>query len=104
MSDLIDRQTAIDALQVIANDVLRHFEVNAGAEKRRYMECIEIIKQLPSAEPEERTAKVKKKRFYGTSSGVVGDFSCTGLCGNCDCEVVEYFAFCPKCGARLEWK
>ena len=40
--------------------------VNAGAEKRRYMECIEIIKQLPSAE-----------RKIGTSNNQVH------LCNSC---------------------
>ena len=52
----------------------------------------------------ERTAKVKSKNYYGTTTNTVGDFTCIGKCENCDCEVNEHYAYCPYCGARLEWK
>jgi len=52
----------------------------------------------------ERTAKVKSKNYYGTTTNTVGYFTCVGKCGNCDCEVNEHYVYCPICGARLEWK
>ena len=53
---------------------------------------------------QERTAKVKSKSYYGTTTNTVGYFTCIGKCGNCDCEVNEHYVYCPVCGARLEWK
>ena len=95
--DLISRKDAISALKALEESAPTAQHVSA------IFDCEDTIRALPSAEPE-RTAKVKKKRFLGTTTNTIGDFTSIGLCGNCDCEVNEHYAYCPSCGCRLEWK
>lgn len=86
MSDLIRRQDVIDALELgLENDYVDATELLA------------YVKQLPSAEPEERTAKVKN---YQDLFGLGG----YGDCSECGAEVNEQYIYCPNCGARLEWE
>lgn len=51
--DCISRQAAIDAIQTLIDNILHHFEVTLGVEKRRYNECLQIIRELPSVKPEQ---------------------------------------------------
>ena len=50
-TDSISRQAAIDAIQTLIDNTLHNFEVHYASEKRRYKECLEVIEQLPSAQP-----------------------------------------------------
>lgn len=99
MSDLISRKEAIELLTSRVLSSKGIFGDLGGAVSG----VRELIKAMPSAEPE-RTAKVKSKNYYGTTTNTVGYFTCVGKCGNCDCEVNEHYVYCPICGARLEWK
>ena len=49
------------------------------------------VRDLPSAEPE-RTAKVKNVDEINAH------------CGNCDTPVSDWWTYCARCGARLEWE
>lgn len=51
-TDAISRQATIDAIQTLIDNILHHFEVTLGVEKRRYNECLQIIRELPSVKPE----------------------------------------------------
>jgi hypothetical protein len=50
-----------------------------------------LVQTLPSAEPEERTVKVKEG--WGLA-----------MCCACKKRVFPYDKYCSHCGARLEWE
>ena len=80
MRDLISRQVVIDALELgLENDY-----VDAT-------EFLTFIKQLPSAEPEERTAKVTDNVIH-----VI-------CCEKCKRVISIIDDYCPRCGAKLDW-
>lgn len=92
MSDLINRQDAIDAV---------HYYIESGYKCDIFQE----LKNLPSAEPK-RTAKVIiHKRYIGTNLNIVGTPSILyeHLCGACKKKVIDGDDYCSHCGARLEW-
>ena len=86
MSDLINRQDAIDAV---------HYYIESGYKCDIFQE----LKDLPSAETE---------RNKGVWTG-----DCCSCCGvskynyikmvDDECEPLGTWNFCPHCGARLEW-
>lgn len=91
MSDLISRQYAIYELRDliiepdISDDEIKIEGYNEGLET-----AISLLSVLSSALPDERTAKVM-------SDGI-------NYCGNCEGYVEAPMAYCPYCGAKLEWK
>ena len=96
MSDLISRRHAIDEIRDyitepdISDDEIKIEGYNQGLET-----AISVLSILSSAEPIERTAKVKV--LYRDESVIFG---------HCECgqAVNTYGIYCHKCGARLEWK
>ena len=97
MSDLIERQKALDAIQQRADGIDSVY----SAFWEGLIIAQDIVKNIPSAEQEERTAKVVNvsEGFY-SAHGVC-------MCGHCDqCgnAVCDDFHWCPFCGARLEWR
>ena len=87
MSDLISRQDALDAV----ND--------CGI-------CIQKILDIPSAEPEERAAKVIDHKFrISVSLNVVGEpiIGHEMLCENCKKKVLAGDDYCSHCGSKLIW-
>ena len=54
--------------------------------------CIEVIWELPSAEPERKKGELK----------TVGFLTCQ--CSECGAQFheLEYASFCPNCGTRME--
>jgi len=104
MSDLISRQ---DAIKKFVGLNMQVYEGDTCVGTRTWLtkeEIIYAIDEIPSIEPEERTAKVECKRYIGTSTGIVGEIKVTGICENCHNAVVDRYSFCPSCGARLEWE
>ena len=107
MSDLIDRQAAIDALQEkVFHDLSDEFY---GA--------MQVLNELPSAQPERRTgewiedAKTYYEQLNERGLGVdeytpyfTDDIACS-VClakySTIDNET-QFFKFCPNCGARME--
>lgn len=100
MGDLISRKAVFDAL------------IEKGQNSKRYKlgenwelnlpEIIEAINALPSAEPEERTAKVIRHRY---SLNVVGEqiIGYEWLCENCKKRVIDGDDYCSHCGSKLIW-
>lgn len=90
MSDLIEKQTALDAIQKRADRV----DSVHSAFWEGLIIAKDIVKNIPSAEPE-RTAKVEHQ---GTTHGYwMGD------CSECQNRVDSFMIFCPHCGCRLIW-
>ena len=88
MSDLISRETAIDALKKRYNDPSRMAKLE---------ELVWAVEAVPSAEPE-RTAKVKD--FDGRSETSI---SWEGICTKCGAYTMHEMNYCFHCGAKLEW-
>ena len=112
MSDMIDRQKAIDALdfEIVHMTVFSNDEKNGTNPLAQYNKGLEdgikVLKTLPFAEPEERTAKVIEHRYFiGTALNIVGEpkFGYEYLCGKCKKKVICGDEYCSHCGARLEW-
>ena len=88
MSDLISRQAVLDKFNGICK-ACGAFEKYSGV----MCACcalddgISIVEDAPSAEPEERTAKVEGSR-----------------CTACDNHIRPMIRYCDYCGARLEWE
>lgn len=104
MSDLISRKAVFDAL------------IEKGQNSKRYklgekwelnlLEIIEAINAIPSAEPEERTAKVIDHKFrIRVSLNVVGEpiIGHEMLCENCKKKVLDGDDYCSHCGSKLIW-
>ena len=90
MSDLIDRQNAIDVLEILADKMSEEGAIVMT-------QAVAVLKDLPSAEPErktdERTAKVEWYPGLTTFTD--------GIC-ECGERVRDDWKYCPGCGARLE--
>lgn len=88
MSDLIDRQKALNELK---------YEMKYGAviDGCGLDTAYDIIKDLPSAESE-RTAKVENIAH-------VRGYPAEGTCGNCGFDVEDVGEYCAGCGAKLDW-
>ena len=97
MSDLISRQAAIDIANVTDYEGLSVEDVTKVTD-----EVVKGLLSLPSAEPEERTAKVERLDM-STDHNVV--YRC------CNCGQYMHrtawsnpVKYCPHCGCRLEWE
>lgn len=94
MSDLVSREQMIRAVDSLSEDYIS------------YHKLLFLISRLPSAEPEERTAKVmkhhydfdpRKDSFYQGLGGT------ELLCGNCKKKVIGGDDYCLHCGVKLDW-
>lgn len=84
MSDLIDRQTAIDALY---------------AEMPRLNQvAMHILYRVPSAQPERKKGKweTEIRTIYGRK---IPFFACS----ECGENAIDEYRFCPNCGAEMKW-
>lgn len=81
MDDLISRRAAIDAVE---RKTYRHTYLD---------QIIDILNDLPSAQPERKTGKWERIPF-SFSDG----YRCS-VCGQKSLE--KYWHFCPKCGAQM---
>ena len=107
MTDLIERQKAIDAL---ARTAIEKF--NLSDEYNHYLAGLMdgelAIKNLPSAEPEQKRGRWERHNAYrgdDTSGYIDPDWRCSA-CGR-QANVNEWFLydltdFCPNCGAKME--
>ncbi len=94
MTDLIDRQAAIDAIVNTVSSIGRYDNTAAsyGAALRQN-EIIDTIEKLPSAQPERKKGKWKLNKD--------GNWACPF------CEFDPYhdnmkgMNYCPNCGARM---
>lgn len=98
VDDTISRQAAIDALT--DENIIEHLDSVYDSELHRFKRATQrIIAQLPSAQPEWKTAK-----WIDDDGQEVKH----GLCANCSAcgEWSEYLTdFCPNCGAYMrKWQ
>lgn len=92
MNDLISRQAAIDALEV------KYMSFGIFREQRAASQCIDVIKNLPSAQPEQ---KVGAWKYYkGMLYEKQNDYHFQ--CSECKCLSTRASNYCPVCGAEME--
>ena len=83
MSDLIDRQAAIDAL--------------GDAHFKNYGNAIMVIQSLPSAEPVKHGKWIRLGRTMGVFGYACSECGESVVVKNIKCEL-----YCPNCGARMD--
>ena len=85
--DLIYRQAAIEALEV------KYMSFGIFREQRAASQCIDVIKHLPSAQPERK----KGRWIYYPEINALS-------CSECKRYVYHYepYNYCPNCGAEME--
>lgn len=88
MSDLISRKETIRAIDSLGEDCISYYKL------------LMLIGRLPSAEPEERTAKVEQQGICWEDIRHYKE----GMCASCGRNVYDHAKYCDECGARLEWK
>lgn len=95
MSDLIDRQAAINA---ISCDITITGRQNAELVAATIGAFADRIKALPSAQPERKTGKWIDEGFYADGHGAHAF-----RCSECGGHIIEYDAdpFCKWCGADM---
>ena len=87
MSDLIDRQRVLN--------ILSYFDLETPTWQ------LEMIKKLPSAEPEQKTGKWEWVQY--DSNHEIGDWHCSE-CGFMPASfnlAKKHLNYCPNCGARM---
>ena len=96
MSDLIDRQSAINVLEILADKMSDEGQTVMA-------QAVAVLKDLHSEKPEQKkgewmfAGKQTKLPFIGICS----------VCGHYESAVwiISHRPnFCPECGAKLEWK
>lgn len=107
MSDLIDRQKAIDTLSFFKERLNHHLgETDFREEQRAWglsliQYCMDFIRQMPSAEPERKMGRwirhPEQANIYG------------GKCIECSkcgekyvVSNIKYEKYCRNCGAKME--
>ena len=102
MSDLIDRQEAIDALEEPLKVSDTWTDEYAVGERMQWEKDVKALKSLPSAQPERKTGKWVK--FPQPLDEVY-------MCTNCKAGTWQRWAkgmmgrmtlYCPWCGAEME--
>ena len=96
MSDLIDRQAAIDVLNEYFARIgkLKRRGLNKG-EKAISLDTVGAIKTLPPAEPEQ------KKGRWNQIISIPNDMYGRHYCSECGKEGNPFWYFCPNCGADM---
>jgi hypothetical protein len=102
MSDLIRRQDAIDALakempSLTTPDGSGEFDHDIQITDEAFVDCMQIINELPSAEP--KTGEWVKRQ-------TIGDVS-FAYCSECGEPILHgrtspLWHYCPNCGCRME--
>lgn len=118
MNDLIDRQAAIDAVQRHREGVLGGYEYDEGVAfvyAAAHNHIIDVIKQLPSAQPDKNMIHLQKEQAYmqGWEDGrealrkgkwVIEDCHAATYkycCSNCHAHHRARYDYCPSCGADM---
>ena len=93
MSDYIDRQAAIDRINIQRAHLKPKKDFRDALGDTAYRVCIEMIERLPSAEVE----PVKRGKWIAIGN--------TGL-AHCKCGYItdrySIYNYCPNCGAKMK--
>ena len=94
MSDLIDRQAAIDAMTEFYKDLLGDEEPKLDERTALYVDLKLLVERLPSAQPERKSGKWEMKwhRFFKRE---------VPTCSVCKAGNFFKTKFCPNCGADM---
>ena len=101
MSDLIDRQAAIDSIEkhLRFGDELYPLTDTDKVLNHAFSIAASCVYNLPSAQPERKTGRwIPQKDKWGDYVTTVDGYVCSE-CNNFDCMEENY---CPNCGARME--
>lgn len=96
MSDLIDRQAAIEAL---ANGALINYQ--AAGHHNGLVKAIDVIKGLPSSVPERKTGRWIPQD-WNEDSGMRRTLQNLPKCSICGFSAYHVYRYCPSCGSRME--
>jgi len=104
MSDSIDRAQAMTELQMNAKRLTLAYEAHGEGRVEysdiiiRLSDALDVLRGLPSAQPERKTGRWNK--YYRMHSG--DTFVCD-KCGGCFVVLQgsEHMDFCPNCGADM---
>ena len=99
MSELINRQDAIDAIQKRADEVDSVY--SAFWEGLKIAQ--DIVEKVPSVEPKERTVKVIEHDASIMDNRGYKYLRSEYLCENCKKKVIGGEDYCSHCGAKLDW-
>lgn len=102
-NDLISRQQAIDALaedmpQTYTPDGSHPADEGIFMAQEIYADCIQTLKELPTAQPEQ-----KKGKWIDTG-GYRAWYAREYKCSKCGDTMLGEANFCPNCGERKEMK
>ncbi len=105
MSDLIERQAAIDALGE-EPEVWTGKDEYAQGLNNQWRYDVNALKDLPPAQPERKTGRWVRT---GVGYSLYKCTACNDLCtvaGWADCipeeRMYKVFKYCPNCGAKME--
>ena len=93
MSDLVSREEAIRQAEEI---------IGASAGYKAFA-VLDVLRNLPSAEPEVRTVKVIEHDASVTDTDGYKYLRTEYICGNCKKKVIGGDEYCSHCGAKLDW-
>ena len=93
MSDLISRQVVLDVFRNLAFDHIFQCGEYYGEDERQLTiinagKAIDVIENIPSAEPERKTGEWIIHENYDE-------------CSKCHCFTSVGFNYCPHCGAEM---
>ena len=93
MSDLIDREETIRAIDSLGEDYISYYKL------------LMLIGRLPSAESVRKAKVMKHKYWLGVSLNVVGEqtIGYEWICEICKKKVLSGDDYCSHCGAKLDW-
>lgn len=98
MSDLIDRNDAIEAVYEALRTPLPCYGNNLLQDSMTLAKA--IVNNIPSAESE-RTARVEC--IAEVYKNEIVDHYLSGICGICGESTYDRAKYCSECGAKLDW-
>lgn len=114
MQDLISRQATIDALaknmpSLTTPDGTGQFDHDIQVTDEAYVDCMQIIHELPSAEPERKKGEWEEIEVIADAYDISGvkTWASKMMCGQCGFTTIaieghfSQYNYCPNCGADM---
>lgn len=105
MVDLIDRQQAIDALNMQAEE-MSYWSERYQEQRRGILTAVNIIVDCPSVQPERKVGKWIKDKSWSEGAGMGESYGHYWKCNQCNNIVKGDWSqcrdnFCSECGADM---